>query len=93
MKRKKRSDHLDSRLNRTAVDLFRLGRGMLAEGLSDSSTEFNEVDRGLCRSLGLRPWMPSPFDFECYVMDPKSYPPHANFAAVQELHRRLVAAA
>ena len=26
MKRKKRSDHLDSRLNRTAVDLFRLGR-------------------------------------------------------------------
>ena len=32
-------------------------------------------------------------DFERYVMEPKSYPPHADFAAVQELHRRLVAAA
>ena len=60
---------------------------------SPTHVEFNEVDRGLCRALGLRPWMPSPFDFECTVMEAKLYPSHANFAAVQELHRRLVAAA
>lgn len=91
--KRKRKDHVDNCLNRTAIDLFRLGRGMLAQGFADNSTEFREVDRGLCRALGLRPWMPSPFDFELTIMEAKSYPVHANFAAIQELHRRLVAAA
>jgi hypothetical protein len=91
--KRKRKEHVDNRINRTALDLFRLGRGMLGEGFADNSVEFNEVCRGLSRALGLRPWQPDIFDFECSVMDPKSYPPHANFAAVQELHRRLVAAA
>ena len=70
-----------------------MGRGMLAEGFSDSSTEFYEVCRGLSRALGLRPWQPDVFDFELYVMEPSSFPPHADFRVVEELHRRLVAAA
>jgi hypothetical protein len=91
--KRKRKDHVDSRINRTALDLFRLGRGMLAEGFADNSVEFNEVCRGLHRALGLRPWQPEVFDFELTIMEAKSYPVHANFAAIQELHRRRVAAA
>jgi hypothetical protein len=37
--------------------------------------------------------MPDVFDFEIFDMKPSSYPPHADFHVVQELHRRLVEAA
>ena len=92
--RRKNHEHYDSRINQTAVDLFRLGKKMLAQGVTDTSTEFYEVSRGLHRALVLRLWMPSPFDFELYaMMEPSRFPPHAAFGVVQELHRRLVAAA
>ena len=90
--KRKRKQHVDSRVNRTALDLFRLGRGMLAEGFADNSVEFDEVCRGLHRALGLRPWQPDVFDFELTIMEPSSFPPHADFRVVEELHRRLVAA-
>lgn len=91
--KRKRKEHVDSRINRTALDLFRLGRGMLAEGFAANSVEFNEVCCGLHRALALRPWQPCIFDFELTTMNPKSYPAHAHFEAVQELHRRLAEAA
>lgn len=90
---KRRNDISDARINQTAVDLFRLGRRMLRDGVASDSTEFYEVSRGLCRALGLKPWEVDPFDFELFVMEPTRFPPHAAFGVVQELHRRLVAAA
>ena len=57
--RRKRHEHYDSRINQTAVDLFRLGRRQIAAGIAPNATEFIEVSRGLHRALGLRPWMPS----------------------------------
>jgi hypothetical protein len=92
-RKRRRDDYLDARVNQTAVDLFRLGKKMLAEGFATNSVEFHEVCHGLDRALDLRPWMPSPFDFELYIMEPQRYPPHAAFQVVQQLHRRLVAAA
>jgi hypothetical protein len=91
MRRKRRDDHYDARITRNAIDLYKLGKSMLAEGISDTSTEFYEVENGLHRELRLRPWQISPFDFELFVMKPPS-PPVADWRLVHELHRRLVAA-
>jgi hypothetical protein len=92
-RRRRRDDYLDSRVNQTALDLFRLGKTMLSQGFTDTSREFYEVSLGLHRALGLRPWQPEVFDFELFIMEPQSFPPHADFRLVEELHRRLVAAA
>jgi hypothetical protein len=92
-RRRRRDDHLDNRINQTAVDLFRLARKMLKEGVADNSQEFLEVSRGIDRELQLRPWQPCVLDFELFIMKPSSFPPHAGFRVVEELHRRLVAAA
>jgi hypothetical protein len=92
-KRRRRDDYLDARVTQRAIDLFKLGRSMLAQGYANDATEFYEVSRGLHRALNLRPWMPDVFDFEIFDMKAESYPPHADFALVQELHRRLVKAA
>jgi hypothetical protein len=89
MSKRKRHDNIDTRLSQRAVDLFRLGKHMLARGYANDSTEFYEVCRGLHRALQLRPWMPNIFDFEIFDMKAESFPPHADFAMVQELHRRL----
>jgi hypothetical protein len=89
---KRRNEFLDSRVNQTAVDLFRLARKMLGEGFATNSVELLETSRGIDRALDLRPWMPGLLDFETSIMEPASYPPHANFGVVAELHRRLVAA-
>ena len=92
MRRRRREDYLDSRISQRSIDLFRLGKAMLAEGFASNSTEFYEVSLGLHRALGLRPWQLEVFDFELYAVTPR-YPPHAGFELVRELHRRLVAAA
>ena len=91
--RRQRHEHYDSRLSQTAVDLFRLGKSMLAASTAHDSTEFYEVSRGLHRALDLRPWMVEIFDFEIFLMEPSRFPPHAGYDLVQELHRRLVEAA
>ena len=88
----KRLDDLDSRVTQTAVDLFKLGRAMLAQGFADNSREFYEVSLGLHRALGLKPWQLEIFDFELFDMQP-THPPHVGFELVHDLHRRLMAAA
>jgi hypothetical protein len=90
---KRRGDFSDSRVNQTAVDLFKLARRMLAQGFMTDSREFIEVSVGLHRALGLRPWQIDVLDFDLYKMKPESYPPHAGYDLVRELHDRLVAAA
>jgi hypothetical protein len=90
--RRKWRDNYDTRVTQTAVDLFRLGKKMLAEGFASDSREFYEVSLGLHRALGLRPWQLDIFDFEIFNMTPPS-PPDADWQLVHELHRRLVAAA
>ena len=92
MSKRKRHDNLDSRLNQRALDLFKLGRAMLARGIAHDSQEINEVAVGIHRALGLRPWMAFVLDFEIFDMEAELFPPHAEFALVQELHRRLVEA-
>ena len=91
--RRKNHDRYDSRIGQTAIDLFRLGKKMLAAGVAANSIEFLEVNRGLTRALGLKPWEVDIFDFETSVMEASRFQPHAAFGVVQELHRRLVAAA
>ena len=58
-----------------------------------NSREFIEVSVGLHRALGLRPWQIDVLDFDLYTMTPESFPSHAGYDLVRELHRRLVAAA
>ena len=91
-RRKRRDDFLDSKISQRSIDLYKLGKAMLAQSFLDDSREFYEVSLGLHRALDLRPWMLEVFDFELYAMTPR-YPPHAGFELVRELHRRLVAAA
>jgi hypothetical protein len=90
--RSKHNERYDSRINQTALDLFRLGRKNLAEGMRHDSKEFVQISLGLHRALGLRPWQLEVFDFELFAMTPR-YPPHAAFHLVEELHRLLLAAA
>jgi hypothetical protein len=89
---KRRNGVSDSRVNQTAVDLYKLARSMLAKGCRDDSREFYEVSIGLHRALGLRPWQIDVLDFDLYTMTPESFPSHAGYDFVAELHRRLVAA-
>jgi hypothetical protein len=91
-KRKRHNDY-DSRITQRSVELFQLGQQMLAEGCAPDSNEMNEVALSLHRNLGLRPWQPDVFDFEFFDMRAETYPPHADFRLVEELHRRLVEAA
>ena len=90
--RRKHSDRLDSRITTRSVELFKLGRQMLAQGFAHNSTEFYEVSLGLHRALGLRPWHECIFDFEIFDMKPTP-DREADFRLVQELHQRLVEAA
>jgi hypothetical protein len=90
-RRKRRDDHLDARISQRSIDLYKLGKAMLAQGFRDDSREFYEVSLGLHRALDLRPWMLEIFDFELCIVTPP-YPPHAGYELVRELHRRLVAA-
>ena len=93
-RRKRRDDFIDSKISQRSIDLYKLGKAMLAQGFRDDSREFYEVSLGLHRTLGLRPWQLEVFDFEIYTMTmTPPYPPHAGFELVRELHRRLVAAA
>jgi hypothetical protein len=93
MSKPKRHENIDSRRLPQRIDLFRLGRAMLAEGYANDSQEMNEVALGLHRSLGLRPWQEFVLDFEIFTMEPPSDPSKAaDFLLVQELHRRLVEA-
>jgi hypothetical protein len=64
-----------------------------AQGIKPELATLIEVSVELDRELGIKPWQPSALDFTIYAMDPKSYPPHADFHVIAELHRRLVAAA
>jgi hypothetical protein len=90
-KRKPRSNY-DSRLNQRALDLFRLGRQMLSRGVRHDSQEMNEVAVGIHRALALKPWQAFVLDIEMGDVKAESFPPHAEFALDQELHRRLVEA-
>jgi hypothetical protein len=92
MRRKRRDDYLDSRITERAIDSFRLAKAMLAQGFASDSREVNEVSLAIHRELGLRPWQPFVLDLEIFDMTPPS-PPNADWQLVQELHRRLVAAA
>ena len=92
-RRRRRDDHLDSRISRKSLDLFKLARAMLAQGFTSNSREFIEVSVAIDRELQLRPWQPGVLDFEIFAMTPELYPPHADYRVVEELHRRLVAAA
>jgi hypothetical protein len=92
-RRKRRDDYLDARITSKAVDLFRLARRMRRQGFDGYSRELTEVSIAIDRELGIRPWMPAALDFEIFAMDAKSFPPHADFAVVKELHSRLVEAA
>jgi hypothetical protein len=91
MSRRRREDFYDSRITQRALDLFKLGRAMLAQGFAHDSRELNEVSLALHRELHLRPWQEFVFDFEVFTMTPPT-PPDADWRLVQELHRRLVAA-
>jgi hypothetical protein len=88
--RSKHNERYDSRINQTALDLFRLGRKNLAEGMRHDSKEFVQISLGLHRALGLRPWQLEVLDFEVFDMT-RPYPPIAAFELVEELHRRLAA--
>jgi hypothetical protein len=52
----------------------------------------NKIAMGINSALALRPWQAFVLDIEMGDTDAESYPPHADFALVQELHRRLVEA-
>jgi hypothetical protein len=65
---------------------------MLAQGFMTNSREFYEVSIGLHRALGLPPWNIDVLDFDLYTMMPESFPSHAGYDLVAELHRRLVEA-
>ena len=64
----------------------------MAQGFAHGSREFNEVSLGLHRELHLRPWQEFVLDFEVFTMTPPPVP-DADWRLVEELHRRLVAAA
>ena len=86
-------DHLDARITQRAIDLFKLARVMIAQGVAHDSQEMNEVALGIHRALNLRPWHDFVIDFECFTLEPPSDPGKADdFAMVKELHRRLVVA-
>ena len=55
-RRRRREDFYDARITQRSIDLFKLGRAMLAQGFAHGSGEFNEVSLGLHRELHLRPW-------------------------------------
>jgi hypothetical protein len=93
MRRKRRDDFLDARISEESVILFRQGKEMLADGIPPNALAFQKICRDLHRALGLRPWMPEVFDFELYILKAASYPPHADFHLVEELHARLEEAA
>ena len=63
---KRRNEFLDSRVNQTAVDLFRLARKMLGEGFATNSVELLERVAG---SIA-----PSTFDHGCQAFS-TSRPP------------------
>jgi hypothetical protein len=67
---KRRGDVLDSRINQTAIDLYKLGRKMLREGVSPSSEAFIDVAFGLNRALKLRPWDEILLDAVAYEIEP-----------------------
>ena len=89
---RRREEVRDSRVSQRAVDLFRLGKKMSADGVAHDAQEMNEVALGLHRELKLRPWQDFVLDFELYTVTPPN-PPTADYFLVEELHRRLVAAA
>ena len=70
--RRKRDDYLDARIGQTAIDLFKLGRQKLGEGMRHDLAEFYEISRGLHRALGLRPWQLDVFDFDLFDLRPNS---------------------
>ena len=94
-RRKRRDDFIDNKISQRSIDLYKLGKAMLAQGFrGTTSREFYEVSLGLHRALSLRPWQLEVFDFEIYTMTTTPpYPPHAGFISFDELHRRLVAVA
>jgi hypothetical protein len=87
-KRKRRANY-DSRLSRRAIELFQLAMAMLQQGYDPGAQEMNEVACAIHRNLGLKPWMEFVIDFECFTMTPTPGR-EADFALVEELHRRLV---
>ena len=93
MRRNKRGEHLDSRITKDSLILFRQGRDMLAAGIPPNALAFRKIRGDLHRALDLRPWMPEVFDFLLYDLKPSLYAAHAAFELVEEVHRRLAEAA
>jgi hypothetical protein len=91
MRRRRRDDHYDSRVTQTAVELFSLGKRIVAAGAASDSDEIRKIEIDLHRELHLRPWQISPLDFELFDMSTQT--PTADFLLVRELHALLAEAA
>jgi hypothetical protein len=76
---------------RPALDLYRLGRDMLRDGVSPSSEEWTDVAFALNRALKLPPWSELVLDLEAYAVDPVKLE-SANWRLPRQLHRQLAAA-
>jgi hypothetical protein len=88
---KRRDDFLHSRINQTAIDLYRLGCKMLREGVPPSSEEWIDVAFGLNRALQFRPWDEILLDLEAYAIDPAKLESE-KWRVQVELRRQLAAA-
>jgi hypothetical protein len=67
---RRRGDFLDARISQRALDLYKLGRGMLRDGVDPSSAERIDVAFGLNRALKLPPWNEVVVDLEAYAINP-----------------------
>jgi hypothetical protein len=85
---KRRADFLDSRINQTAIDLYKLGCKMLREGVPPSSEEWIDVAFGLNRALKFPPWAEILLDLEAYDVNTE----RGDWRVQIELRRQLAAA-
>jgi hypothetical protein len=88
----RRRDVLDSRISQRSVQLFRMGKSMLARGVPTDAEEFSAVASELRRELKIRPWQPDIFDENLF--EGKVDPEREDFVrVVRELYDLLDAAA
>jgi hypothetical protein len=68
---KRRDDFLDSRINETAIALYKRGCQLLREGVSPSSRAVIDCAYDLNYALQFRPWHEVLLDLEAYDIPPE----------------------
>jgi hypothetical protein len=89
--RRRRDSYLDSRINQTALDLYRLGIRMLNDGVDPRSDAWTDVAFSLNRALKLPPWSELVLDLEAYSI-PAEKLESSNWRLSRQLHQQLAEA-